>query len=198
MSKLVNDGSRFFKIAWIFEASLALVAWLLGWVLSIDPAVWLNFSEPAVWEGMRATLPLLILFGVMQRVSYRPLVEIRHLLQQTLGVYLRQQHWTDWLMLAAIAGFAEELLFRGFLQQLLELHWGMQTGWLVSSLIFALAHAVTPLYALLAFLMSLYLGVSMDLTGERNVLIPMLIHGLYDFFAFWMIAKAVFADKGES
>jgi membrane protease YdiL (CAAX protease family) len=43
---------------------------------------------------------------------------------------------------------------------------------------------VTPLYAVLAALVGFYLGLSLDYGGERNLLIPVIIHGFYDFLAF--------------
>jgi membrane protease YdiL (CAAX protease family) len=197
MSKLPDSGLRFFKMACYFEASLAVTASVLGWLFAVDPFAELFFSETALWYGGVATLPLLILFFAIQAMPYQALVEIRSLLKETLGVYLRDRHWSDLLVLAAIAGFSEELLFRGLIQPGLEQAWGMQTGLWASSLIFALAHAVTPWYAILAFLMSLYLGISMDFGGERNLLTPMVIHGFYDFVAFMVIAKHSFLGKGS-
>ena len=195
MCKLADSGLRFFRTACYFEAALALAAALLGWLFAVDPFAELFFTEIALWYGFVATLPLLVLFFVIQAMPYKALVEIRNLLQDTLGQYLRDRHWSDLWVLAAIAGFSEELLFRGLIQQGLEQAWGMQTGLWLSSLIFALAHAVTPLYAILAFLMSLYLGISMDFGGERNLLTPMLIHGFYDFVAFVVIVKHSFLNK---
>jgi membrane protease YdiL (CAAX protease family) len=49
---------------------------------------------------------------------------------------------------------------------------------------------VTPLYAVLAALVGMYLGLSMDYGIERNVLTPIMIHGLYDFLAFFMLMRA--------
>jgi membrane protease YdiL (CAAX protease family) len=125
----------------------------------------------------------------MQQLPYPPLQKIRSLLLETLGARLYRQHWTDLLILASIAGFSEELLFRGALQPWLENAWNPTTGLIASNLIFALVHAVTPLYAVLAMLMGLYLGTSLDYSGERNLLIPIVIHALYDFVAFFVILR---------
>jgi len=55
---------------------------------------------------------------------------------------------------------------------------------LASNLIFGMTHAVTPLYALLAAAVGVYLGLALDYGGDRNLLTPIIIHGLYDFLAF--------------
>ena len=60
----------------------------------------------------------------------------------------------------------------------------MTAGLIGSNIIFGLVHAVTPLYAVLAALVGIYLGLSLDYGGDRNLLIPVIIHGLYDFLAF--------------
>ncbi len=65
----------------------------------------------------------------------------------------------------------------------------MTYGLISSSLLFGLAHAVTPLYAILATLISLYLGLSMEYGDSRNLLIPMIIHAFYDFLVFKMLIK---------
>jgi membrane protease YdiL (CAAX protease family) len=53
-----------------------------------------------------------------------------------------------------------------------------------------LVHAVTPLYALMAALVGLYLGWTLDYGGDRNLLTPIIIHGLYDFLAFMALIRA--------
>lgn len=183
------DTENFFKAACYFEGSLILVAILVGWVADVDPFASLVFSEAALVQSLLATLPLLIIFFALQHLHYAPLQRIRSLLQETLGPRLYRRHWTDLLILASIAGISEELLFRGVLQPWLENSWNMTAGLVASNLIFALVHAVTPLYALLAMLIGLYLGLSLDYGGDRNLLIPMIIHALYDFVAFIVILR---------
>lgn len=183
------DTEKFFKSACYFEGSLIIVAMIIGWIADIDPFADLNFSEAALANGLLITLPLLVLFFTMQQLSYPPLLKIRSLLQATLGPRLYRRHWTDLLILAGIAGISEELLFRGVLQPWLENTWNLIAGLIASNLIFALVHAITPLYALLAMSIGIYLGLSLDYGGERNLLIPIIIHTLYDFVAFVAILR---------
>lgn len=189
MENQPTASNAFFRIACYFEGSLAVLALALGWLADLDPFASLEFSESALGIGLLATGPLLVLFFAMQQLSYPPIQKIRDLLVETLGARLAYRHWTDLLILAAIAGFAEEALFRGFLQPWLENGWGASVGLWLSNLLFALVHAVTPLYAVLAMLMGLYMGVMLDYGGERNLLMPMVIHAVYDFVAFVVILR---------
>ena len=180
---------RFFRVACYFEAALALLAMLLGWLLDVNPFADLDFNEQGLAIGMLLTLPLTLLFFALQQLPYAPLQNIKTLLMETLGARLHRRHWTDLLILAGIAGFSEEVLFRGMLQPWLESATGITAGLIFSNILFALVHAVTPLYALLAMLMGLYLGLSLDYGGERNLLTPIVIHGFYDFIAFIVILR---------
>lgn len=179
----------FFRIACYFEAALIVVAVMIGWLTDVDPFADLVFDEQAFGHGILLTLPLLLIFFAMQQLPYKPFRQIRTLLLETLGARLYYCHWTDLLILASIAGFSEEILFRGALQPWLENVTGVSAGLLISNVIFALVHAVTPLYALLAMLMGLYLGLSLDYGEERNLLTPIIIHGFYDFVAFIAILR---------
>lgn len=194
----VIGSDNFFKSACIFEASLLLVAVILGWVAGIDPFAALIFSEPAIFYGVVGTLPLVLMFLLMQYLPIKSLQVIRQLLMQTLISRLVLLHWTDLLVLSVIAGVAEEVLFRGVLQPWLESAYGLSAGLWVSSLIFGLVHAITPVYALLAALVSVYLGLSLDIGESRNLLTPIVIHGLYDFLAFLLIIRSYKTNYASS
>ena len=184
MDKSLFKFDEFFKSACYFEASLVLVAVLLGWVADINPFGNIHFSEPALAYGVLGTAPLFLMFLALEYVQGQSVATIRKLLLNTLGPGLHRYHWTDLFMLAAIAGVSEELLFRGVIQPWIERSWGIAVGLIASNIVFGLVHAVTPLYALLAALVGIYLGLSLDYGGERNLLTPVIIHGFYDFLAF--------------
>lgn len=184
------DPEQFYKKTCVFEGALILVAMALGWIADINPFADLHFSENAIAIGLIGTVPLYLLFLAMEQIQVNSLTKIRTLLLDTLGPGLHRYHWTDLLVLAGIAGLSEELLFRGVIQPWIESAWGVNAGLIGSNLIFGLAHALTPMYGLLAMTVGIYLGLSMDITGDRNLLTPVIIHGFYDFLAFLALMRA--------
>jgi membrane protease YdiL (CAAX protease family) len=195
MAKYQIKPDDFFRKACSFEAALILVAVVLGWIAGIDPFAYLHFSESAIAYGVIGTAPLFLLFVSMEQIQAEPVTKIRKVLFETLAPGLCRYHWTDLLVLASIAGLSEELLFRGVIQPWIESSWGVTAGLVVSNIIFGLAHAVTPLYAVLATLTGMYLSLSMDYGGDRNLLLPIVIHGLYDFLAFIALLHAYRASR---
>ena len=198
MAKSLLKLDEFFKSACYFEASLILVAIFLGWVANIDPFEHIYFSETALAYGVIGTLPLFLMFLSLEKLQGDSVVKIRKLLLNTLGPGLHSYHWSDLLILAAIAGISEELLFRGVIQPWIENSWGLTTGLIASNIVFGLVHAVTPLYAVLATLVGIYLGLSLDFSGDRNLLIPVIIHGLYDFLAFVALMRVYRASLSDA
>jgi len=188
----------FFKSACYFEASLVIVAVFLGWVADIDPLENIYFSETAIAYGVIGTVPLFLMFLALEKMQGESVVNIRKLLLNTLGPGLHRYHWTDLFILAAIAGVSEELLFRGVIQPWIENSWGITAGLIGSNIVFGLVHAVTPLYAALAALVGIYLGLSLDYGGDRNLLIPIIIHGFYDFLAFVALMRVYRASLPSS
>ena len=83
------------------------------------------------------------------------------------------------LALGSAAGWGEEMLFRGVLQCELSERLGNEVLALGSSaVVFGALHAVTPLYAVLAGMASIYFG---ELYLQyNNLAIPIICHGLYD------------------
>ena len=190
MNKSPFSPERFFKSACLFEAALILVAMVLGWLGGINPFANLHFSEYAIFYGVLGTIPLFLLFLLLEQITADSVVNIRRFLLQTLGPALHRCDWADLFILAAIAGVSEEVLFRGVIQPWMESSWGMTAGLIGSNIVFGLVHAITPLYTLLAVLVGIYLGLALDYGGERNLLTPILIHGLYDFLAFMALMRS--------
>ncbi len=189
MDKTQISLENFFKRACYFEASLILVSIVLGWVVDVNPFEHIHLSENAVIYGLFGTLPLILIFLAMEHMPIPSVQKVRQILIDTLGPSMQGYHWADLFVLSAIAGISEEILFRGVFQPWMEGLWGMNAGLIVSNLLFGLVHAITPLYAVLATLVGIYLGLFLDYGGERNLVTPIVIHALYDFLAFLAIMK---------
>lgn len=195
MDKSPFMADNFFKKTCYFELSLILVAIGFGWLANINPFANLHFSEFTIIYGLIGTVPLFFLYLALEQLPLKSVIKIRDILFQTLGAALQRYHWTDLLILAAVAGISEEILFRGVVQPWIEASWSMTAGLIATNIIFGLAHAVTPLYAVLATLVGVYLSLSMDYDGSRNLLLPIIIHGLYDFLAFVALMRAYRASR---
>jgi len=198
MDKPLFKATDFFKSACYFEAALILVAVVLGQIADINPFSHILFSESALAYGVIGTIPLFLMFLGMEQLQTKSVSHIRKLLLNTLGPSLHSYHWTDLFLLAALAGISEELVFRGVIQPWIEQSWGLITGLIVSNILFGLAHAVTPFYAVLAALVGIYLGLSLDYSGERNLLTPIIIHSFYDLLAFVALMRVYRASLNSS
>lgn len=189
---LATDDYRvFIRFAATFEASLALVAMLLGWIVGVRP----DLSAPsyfAVAIGIAATLPMIGFYAIISAVPWKSLSRIQDLLLAALGRPLAQCRWHELLLLAITAGFCEELLFRGVLQPWLS-GWGTGVAWVGTNVLFGAAHAVTPMYFVLAGLIGGYLSGTAALAGSLYA--PIIAHTLYDWFAFAQLAKAYRASQ---
>lgn len=168
---------NFLILAVAFEGGLAVAAVVAGWFLGINPVQPWSWDWAAVAWGLGATLPLLGLFQLEMRIPWRPLQEIREFLRDHLGPLMAQCAWYELLLIAALAGLGEEVLFRGLLQPL------MGVGW--SNLLFGLAHCVTPMYAVIVAAIGAFLGWLRLETG--NLLPPVVTHATYDFVAFLLV-----------
>ena len=195
---LKNLGrSDFLKLATVFEGALVVVAHVIGWLTGINPWAHLTLDAAALVWGITGTIPLYLLFLVSYRIPIGELRTIKRFLIDKLGPFLTACRWQDMLYLGLLAGITEEVLFRGVLQPWIEGHWGWGAGLIGSNLVFALAHWITPIYALLAGLTGLYLGFALDLGGERNLAVPILIHALYDFLAFLAVARTYREERSR-
>ena len=199
--RLIPTRTQFLRLATVFEGSLVLVAYAIGWMAGIDPLAHLRFDAETWLYGVGGTLPLYGGFALAYAFPSPGMAHIKRFLIDNLGPLLASCRWYHLLYLGVLAGASEELLFRGVLQPWLERDWGGIGGLVFSNMIFALAHWVTPLYGLLAGLTGAYLGLALDVGSERDLGVPFLIHSLYDFLAFIAVAetyrKSVRDDRRE-
>ena len=85
MDKSLFKFDDFFKTACVFEASLILVAVLLGWIADINPFQPLYFSEPAIAYGIAGTIPLFLMFLALEKLEGDSIVAIRNMLLKDPG-----------------------------------------------------------------------------------------------------------------
>lgn len=190
----ILEPRAFLKMACLFEGGLAVVALLIGYFISIPPFEHFYWSGTAISYGLLGTIPLLLVFYLGYHLPHEGLQRIRRMLLDMMGPLLAACSTGELFALAFLAGIGEEALFRGLAQPWAEQHWGGTGGLLVSNLLFGLAHFVTPLYAALAALTGVWLGLMLDAGGERNLLTPIIVHAVYDFLAFLMLAAAYRAE----
>jgi membrane protease YdiL (CAAX protease family) len=108
-------------------------------------------------------------------------------IDKLLVPFLSRLTVADFAVVAILAGFGEEGLFRGLLQGWLAESLSPVAGLVVASTLFGLLHFVTPAYALLAGLLGLYLGILYLVTG--NLVVPIVVHALYDFLALLYLVR---------
>jgi uncharacterized protein len=165
----------------LFEASLILLALLLGWLLHQPALATLEWGFGAA--GLGVAFAALMLFGllVLIRVRFPPFVRLRRLFDEFARPFFAPYTVFDVAILSATAGVGEEMLFRGVIQAVFERWWGVWIALFAASILFGLLHALTPTYALLAILAGVYLGGFWLLTG--NLLVVIIAHAVYDFLA---------------
>ena len=157
------------------------------------------FDGAAVQAAVLATLPLVGLAAALDVIEDQvpALQDVTKATHRSV-LSLLGGTWKPWLGLATAtllglaAGFGEEMLFRGILQyELLSRTTSSALAVGASSLLFGALHAVTPLYAALATLASVYFGALYLSTG--NLAVPILCHALYDvgalLFAHWTVSR---------
>ena len=185
----LTDRGQFLNVAALFEGGLVVVAIVLGWLVGVNPLEYLIFKWESIAWGVVAAVPMILLFLLSYRFPVGPFLKIKQFLVEMLGPPLAACRWYELILLAIIVGLSEEILFRGVLQPWFETLGGPAVGLAGSNVLFGLAHFMTPMDAILAGLIGCYLGWLLDGSGERNVLIPVIAHAVYDYFAFMVVVR---------
>lgn len=181
-------------IAFGFEMTMGIVALAVGWLVAYSPLQNLHVTDlPGpelaldVGWGLLATVPLLLVLLADRLLPIESLTDMRMVIESVVVPMFRRLTIWEFALVSGAAGFGEELLFRGLLQDGLS-HWGgVAFGLIASNVIFGLLHWLNTGYAILAGITGIYLGLVYLMTG--NLLPVMIAHGLYDFIALIVLVR---------
>ncbi len=164
-----------------FEGALVLAGAALGWLMS--PPAWsaAKWSVEAVILGAIWSLPLLVSLLFMRAWRGGVVGQLNRTVDQLLVPLFSGLNLWQFAVISTLAGIGEELLFRGVLQQLLAGWTNISAAIAITSVVFGLAHLITPLYGILAAAVSVYLGWLF--VRYENLAVPMITHAFYDFVA---------------
>jgi membrane protease YdiL (CAAX protease family) len=161
------------------EAALLPVSFLLAHFLGVDLARWLEPRPSDIGWGAAATLPMLAGYMVMKHLPFAPFRRIRRILAELVPLIFGQAPRATLLLAAAAAGIGEEAVFRGVFQSACLPAFGPFVAVTVASILFGAFHCYTPTYAILAFILGIYLGWLALATG--GIIAPAIAHALYDY-----------------
>lgn len=165
------------------------------------------FTADAILTGTLFTVPLFVLALFLDTIedSYPPLKDVTLATQRSVLALLGTTRKPILALAASIAlgiaaGVGEEMMFRGVLQTELTSRFDGLAALAGSSVIFGALHAVTPLYAALATIASIFFGVLYN-TSDGNLAVPMVCHGLYDvgalMWAHWVVTGVSEEERKE-
>ena len=184
-----RDGSNDFAMVVGLTGVLGLLAIGLSFLFSTPLLPQIAFNLDGLAWGLVGTVPLAIFLYLFTRTNIGPLVELRESQIDFFAQIGFELSPVRIAALAAAAGICEELLFRGVFQTWLATMGTMIGAILLSNLVFGLLHFRTFLYAVIAGAVGIYLGVFHAATG--NLLVPIIIHGLYDALALGYAKRAL-------
>lgn len=190
-----RDDTRAFLLVLAGAVLMALLAYALGLIVKTPPFARLSFSILDVLLGVAAVGPLVLLLHWFMRTDIPVLARFR---KSQIDFFAKVGFRFTPLriaLLAISAGISEELLFRGVLQTWIDSAMPLVWAIILPNIVFGALHARTSLYAFIAGLVGVYMGVLFAATD--NVLAPIITHAAYDWVALIITRRAIAARGDE-
>jgi CAAX protease family protein len=170
-----------------FEAGLGVLAVALAWALGISFVDQLLVTPKTATLGIAGAVPMVVAMAILAVIPWSPSREIIVRVRDLVMPLFRESTVLQLGVIALAAGVGEELLFRGVMQTAATRVTGAAAAIVLTSVVFGVAHALTPLYAILAAFISAYLGWMMVATD--SLVPPIVAHALYDWIALIYIVR---------
>lgn len=165
------------------QGGIVVLAIVLGLIFRQDLPGQIHFSIEALnWSVVGTALMLFTGWWLIDK-PWGWIRELKDLMRQVVVPLFRNAPVGTLFLVSLLAGVGEELLFRGVIQGGLSGLLGPWPALILASVLFGAMHALTRAYFIIATLMGFYLGLIYLWTG--NLLIPILIHFLYD----WIVLR---------
>jgi membrane protease YdiL (CAAX protease family) len=187
MAENSHERRTVVSLAALFEGGLVVLALALDWARggSICRQLQPDFRNLSL--GVIACLPMLALFLVCIRWPVGPLASILEFTRNVILPMFRPCTFLDLAVICVLAGFGEEMLFRGVIQDGLTRWMGTWWALVLAGIIFGLVHSITPSYVVLAAMIGCYLGWIYLL--QANLIAVVVAHALYDFVALVFLTR---------
>lgn len=173
------DRHQIMGMSVLVEGLLVPGAFLVGWWAGFDPMEKLVFTWADMGWGLGGGIVLALVVMAVLLLPFSPIKAFKGLMERHMFPMLAASTYPDRVGIALLAGFCEELLFRGAIQPALGMTllgpWG---ALIISSVLFGALHGLSGVYFFLAMGISLILGGLYQFTD--NLLGPMILHGVYD------------------
>jgi len=164
------------------------------------------WTADAALSGIQWTAPLFIVAGIMRFIEpYSPALQgVTQATQRSVLAVMGKERRPAFallvsVLLGAVAGWGEELLFRGVFQTFLAEKFSNGIALAISGIVFGSLHAVTPVYALLAGAASVFFGYLYNVSG--NLAVPIICHAVYDvgalMWAHWSVTALSSREQDE-
>jgi hypothetical protein len=184
-----RDDGRSFLLVLAGALLMVALAYGAGALLGVSPHGRLAISFLDIVLGAAAAGPLVLLLMWFMRTDIPVLVRFRHSQLEFFAKIGFEFTPLRIALLAVGAGVSEELLFRGVFQTWIEGGAPLVLAIVLPNILFGALHARTSLYAFIAGLVGVYMGVLFAATG--NVMAPIITHALYDWVALWITRRAI-------
>ncbi len=174
------------------EALLVVLALLLAYFFSFYDRRWplpdlldVDWMYSLLVGGLLAVL-MLAFFVSLEYLQVPLATSLRKVINELLIPLFTPLSFAQITVISLAAGIGEELFFRWCLQGGFALMVHPIAALLMASIIFGVCHWVNAAYAVMATIMGIFLGVTMNYFGITTAIV---VHAVYDFLAIIYITR---------
>ncbi len=186
---------RAFLMVILGTIGLGVAAYAFSLILSVNLSQFLQPTIKDIAVGVIATLPLVAFLWWFSNTTLEHFASFRKSQIKFFSEIGFEFTPSRIALMAVCAGVSEELLFRGLLQTWIAGFAPVAAAIVLSNVVFGLLHMRTILYAVIAGLVGVYLGILFAVTD--NLLAPIAAHILYDAVALEYTRRAVVHYQSE-